>query len=403
MSGFLGKVTGRDKAGSPAQEGKAPEGANPDDTEVLDEGDKSILMGIISQLRPGVDLSRITLPVFVLEPRSMLERVTDFLSSPDLIFGTGSNPDSKERFIQVLRYFLAGWHIKPKGVKKPYNPILGEFFRCRYDYNDGTVGYYIAEQVSHHPPISAYYFVSPENSLVIYGELRPKSKFLGNSAATIMEGTSKVKFLDKPEDGEYIISMPNMYARGILWGKMVLEIGDVSHVENAANDMTCDIEFKSKPFFGGTYNSLHGHAKEGKKSEFAEISGKWSEVMEIKRDGEKKVLFDAGKADVTPKSVSDEADQLDHESRKLWSKVTAAIKKNDLDAATDAKTAIEDAQRDRAKDRDHKSETHEPKYFVLKGDEWAPKFDLPSDPKEASKAVAEWIYGSDKQPPSRAS
>jgi hypothetical protein len=41
-----------------------------------------------------------------------------------------------------------------------YNPILGEIFRCRYDYADGTVGYYIAEQVSHHPPISAWY-VSP--------------------------------------------------------------------------------------------------------------------------------------------------------------------------------------------------------------------------------------------------
>ena len=27
-----------------------------------------------------------------------------------------------------------------------YNPVLGEFFRCRYDYPDGTRGFYIAEQ-----------------------------------------------------------------------------------------------------------------------------------------------------------------------------------------------------------------------------------------------------------------
>ena len=27
-----------------------------------------------------------------------------------------------------------------------YNPVLGEFFRCRYDYPDGTKGFYIAEQ-----------------------------------------------------------------------------------------------------------------------------------------------------------------------------------------------------------------------------------------------------------------
>jgi hypothetical protein len=46
----------------------------------------------------------------------------------------------------VLQYYLAGWHIKPRGVKKPYNPVLGEFFRCRYEYEDGSKGFYIAEQ-----------------------------------------------------------------------------------------------------------------------------------------------------------------------------------------------------------------------------------------------------------------
>lgn len=38
--------------------------------------------------KPGSDLSRISFPTFVLEPRSMLERITDFLSHPDLIFGS---------------------------------------------------------------------------------------------------------------------------------------------------------------------------------------------------------------------------------------------------------------------------------------------------------------------------
>lgn len=36
----------------------------------------AVLTHIISQLRPGADLSRITLPTFILEPRSMLERIT---------------------------------------------------------------------------------------------------------------------------------------------------------------------------------------------------------------------------------------------------------------------------------------------------------------------------------------
>lgn len=41
----------------------------------------AVLMHIISQLRPGADLSRVTLPTFILEPRSMLERITKYDSS----------------------------------------------------------------------------------------------------------------------------------------------------------------------------------------------------------------------------------------------------------------------------------------------------------------------------------
>jgi hypothetical protein len=55
--------------------------------------------------------------------------------------------------------------------------------------------------VSHHPPISAYFYISPANNIKIVGELRPKSKFLGNSVSTIMEGENRVSLLGRPEDG----------------------------------------------------------------------------------------------------------------------------------------------------------------------------------------------------------
>jgi hypothetical protein len=83
-----------------------------------------------------MDPSKVALPTFVLEPRSMLERITDFMSHPDLVFGyvpllrtylhtqtlssADAVPDPEERFIRVLMYYLSGWHVKPKGVKKPY-------------------------------------------------------------------------------------------------------------------------------------------------------------------------------------------------------------------------------------------------------------------------------------------
>jgi hypothetical protein len=40
--------------------------------------------------------------------------------------------------------------------------------------------------------------------------------------------------------------MPNMYARGILFGKMVLELGDTCTARNEKLGMQADIEFKTK-------------------------------------------------------------------------------------------------------------------------------------------------------------
>lgn len=55
---------------------------------------------------------------------------------------------------------------------------------------------------------------------------------------------------------------------------------------------------------------------------------------------------------------------------RLWAKVTKAIKEKDLDAATDAKTAIEDAQREMVREREERNEPWKPKYFTLRDGEW---------------------------------
>lgn len=75
--------------------------------------------------------------------------------------------------------------------------------------------------------------------------------------------------------------MPNMYARGILFGKMVLELGDTCIVRNNAQDFHADLEFKTKGFFTGTYNSIAGRVKHGS-TDFGDITGKWSALMEFK-------------------------------------------------------------------------------------------------------------------------
>ncbi|CDO74787.1 hypothetical protein BN946_scf185001.g35 [Trametes cinnabarina] len=335
-----------------------------------DENEGSIIASLISQLRVGMDLHKVTFPTFVLEPRSMLERITDFMSHPDLLFGAENCDDPEERFIRVLQYYLAGWHIKPKGVKKPYNPVLGEFFRCRYDYPDGTRGFYIAEQVSHHPPVSAFYYVSPANKVCVIGELRPKSKFLGNSVSTTMEGENRVYLLGRPEDKEYVISMPNMYARGILWGKMFLELGDSCMAKNEQTGHYADIQFKTKGYFSGTYNAIQGRIRRGN-TETGEIYGKWSAVMEYKNS--KASLTPECVKNIAPKWVAPEEEQEPNESRRLWSKLTKAILAKDMDAATEAKTAVEESQREQRRRMEERGEVHVPRFFQERNGRWEPK------------------------------
>lgn len=158
---------------------------------------------------------------------------------------TAKKDDPVLRFLDVVRYFLSIWHVRPKGVKKPYNPVLGELFRCRWEFSNGTEGFYVCEQVSHHPPISAYVFTSPDNNIIITGDVKPTSKFLGNSAATIMGGSSKIRFLNRPGE-EYLVTYPNIYARGILFGTMYVELGDSVTIKCPKTNLSCDIEFKVK-------------------------------------------------------------------------------------------------------------------------------------------------------------
>lgn len=126
--------------------------------------------------------------------------------------------DPLQRFVSVVKFYLSGWHIKPpyvlsyrqwfanelirgrRGVKKPLNPILGETFAGYWDYKDNTRGYYISEQTSHHPPKSSYFFMAPEHHIRIDGTLKPRSKFLGNSAASLMEGIAILRLMNRGKD-----------------------------------------------------------------------------------------------------------------------------------------------------------------------------------------------------------
>ncbi|KAF4637045.1 hypothetical protein G7Y89_g1046 [Cudoniella acicularis] len=328
-----------------------------DETTVVEPEQGNVLSHIISQLRPGADLSRVVLPTFILEPRSMLERITNFMAHPELLLPIPDIDDPVLRFVSVV-----------KGVKKPLNPILGETFTGYWEFPDNTRGYYISEQTSHHPPKSSYFYMAPEHHIRIDGTLKPRSKFLGNSAASMMEGIAMLRFTNRGSGkGErYIISQPNMYARGILFGKMKYELGDHSFVRCPELGLSADVEFKTKGYFGGTYNAIGGTIKNDKTGEILyELSGMWTNEMWIKdmKTGQKELIFDATHAKHTPPLARPIEEQEERESQRLWFKTAQAVKERNHEVATDEKTKIEDMQRDEAARRAEDGVEWHPRLF----------------------------------------
>jgi len=63
-----------------------------------------------------------------------------------------------------------------------------------------------------------------------------------------------------------------------------------------------------------------------------------------------------------------------------------------MEQATTAKTAVEDAQRERRRMMEERGEVHVPRFFELKKDHWVPKISLPTEPTAATAAVKRWLF-----------
>ena len=81
-----------------------------------------------------MDLTKIVLPTFILERRSLLEMYADFFAHPDIFTDIAIRSSPEDRMVQVLRWYLSSFSASRKSTvaKKPYNPIIGEMFRCYY-------------------------------------------------------------------------------------------------------------------------------------------------------------------------------------------------------------------------------------------------------------------------------
>ncbi|XP_017027575.1 oxysterol-binding protein-related protein 9 isoform X1 [Drosophila kikkawai] len=360
-----------------------------EDTDLSMEAHGSMITHLLSQVKIGMDLTKVVLPTFILERRSLLEMYADYFAHPDLFVKISELDDPRDRIVQVCRWYMSAYHAGRKSAvaKKPYNPILGEVFQCHWDLpgethdaqevRDGPVPWcrrdqltFLAEQVSHHPPISAFYAEHYNKKITFAAHVWTKSKFLGLSIGVHNIGEGVVTLVDRSE--EYIVTFPNGYGRSILTVPWI-ELGGSVEIKCPQTGYYANVEFLTKPFYGGKRNKVSAEVyAPSEKKPFVSIAGEWSGLMEAKWHDKNKteVFVDVNRIPIFKKQVRPIVEQDEYESRRVWKEVTAGLKFNDIERATNAKFVVEQHQRDQAKVRKEYDLAWEHKHFKPVGDNW---------------------------------
>jgi len=137
----------------------------------------------------GKDLSKISMPVTLNEPLSVLQRLCEELEYSELLDKAASSDFGLDRMKWVAAFAVSAYgYCNDRAGHKPFNPLLGETFEC---VRDDKGFKYIAEQVSHHPPITACHAQSERWTW--WQDFRVKTKFWGKSMEFQPEGSVSVE------------------------------------------------------------------------------------------------------------------------------------------------------------------------------------------------------------------
>ncbi|CAK76091.1 unnamed protein product (macronuclear) [Paramecium tetraurelia] len=205
-----------------------------------------LLSQIGSNLATGKSITNISLPVYVFEKQSNLQRYANSLTYLQYL----DEAVSKDYLFQIKNFLPYGYGtiILYLNMWKPFNPILGETYS---GFINGCPIY--AEQVSHHPPIS---------NLLIYGKgyrvnhrLSTIASISANSVNGINQGYTKVYFYETKNE---LIFLPcsGLYT-GTLYGDKLFQMVGKFHVINLKHKLVAEI--KLNPYPGSIWKKRREH------------------------------------------------------------------------------------------------------------------------------------------------
>jgi hypothetical protein len=241
---------------------------------------------------------------------------------------------------------------------------------------------YLAEQVSHHPPISAFRAEYGEY-IRVHGCYFPKGKMVSlNCAASIGHGSFIVEF---PLSGvSYEINFPSAYVSGIVAGTPKLELGGlVRIVDRTVPEIRAEVEFLRKGWISGSYDEVHCRVtapelETDSANKVYEYKGVWHE--KIYPVDPRRMDKKPGAPPVEPffdPVMYERLNRRSHrplaldcgghpkQSRFVWRNLTTALRSGKTEAAAAAKHAVETAQRAERKRLIEEGKVHVPVFFAF--------------------------------------
>ncbi|KAJ8099146.1 hypothetical protein POJ06DRAFT_129065 [Lipomyces tetrasporus] len=322
------------------------------------------------------DLSSITAPPFILSGTSLVEYSKFWAELPDLFVAPTMILDKEERALAVLKWFIAtlkGQYTSRNEAlgseKKPLNPFLGEVFLGQWETETEGPTTLVSEQVSHHPPVTAYAIYNDVYGIELQGYNGQKATF-ATTTLNVRQVGHAVLYIKK-FDEYYYITLPTLHIEGLFYGAPYVELEQKTLIQSSSG-YWASIEYSGKGYFSGKKNTFKAkfYAPD-EDSPLYTISGQWSGKSTIMNQAKKSesLFYDASEHNIVPLIVKPIEQQAEYESRRAWEKVAAAVQVMDYDTIHVEKSKIENQQRElRKKEREDGVEWQR-RYFELIEDE----------------------------------
>ncbi|RXM28428.1 Oxysterol-binding protein-related protein 6 [Acipenser ruthenus] len=222
----------------------------------------------------GKDLSKVSMPVELNEPLNTLQHLCEELEYTELLDKAAETEDPYERMILIAAFAVSGYSSTYyRAGSKPFNPVLGETYECIRE-DKGLC--FFAEQVSHHPPISACHCESKK--FTFWQDIRWKNKFWGKSMEILPIGIVNVAL---PKYGDhYEWNKVTTCIHNILSGRRWIEhYGEITIRNTKSSLCICKLTFVKGNYWSSSVNEVQGFVMDQEGKVVHRLFGKWHEGL----------------------------------------------------------------------------------------------------------------------------